>query len=115
FADHKRTSGRRGPAFRNGITVDPVTGRVVSNTPTPTTGWQAFPGDFGDGLDGPAGWDNTGFTYTPEAIKEYIANNTKVTSDAWERRVNSEIDMQERQSAAYVMANLEGERWSGNL
>ena len=115
FSDHKRTSARRGPAFRNGITLDPVTGRVTSNTPTPTTGWQAFPGDFGNGLDGPAGWDNTGFTYTPEAIKDYIAGNTKVTSDAFERRVSSEIDMQERQSAAYLMANLERDRWSGNV
>jgi len=114
FADHKRTSGRRGPAFRNGITVDPNTGKVTSNTPTPLTGWQPYPGDFGNGLDG-GNWDNTGFTYTRDQTIGYIADNTKETSAAWERRVSSEIDMQERQSAAYVMANLEAERWSGNL
>lgn len=114
FADHERTSGRRGPAFRSGIAVDPVTGKVTSNSPTPTTGWQPYPGDFGAGLGG-SGWDNSGFTYTRDATIEYIANNTKVTSPEWERRVSSEIDMKERQSAAYVMANLEGERWSGNV
>ncbi|WP_020656246.1 TonB-dependent receptor [Massilia niastensis] len=114
FADHARTSGRRGPAFRNGISVDPVTGKVTSPTPTPTTGWQPYPGDFGSGLGG-SGWDNTGFTYTRDATKDYIASNTKVTSPEWERRVNSEIDMKERQSAAYLMANLEGDRWSGNV
>ncbi len=111
FADHERTSGRRGPAFRSGIAVDAVTGKVTSNTPTPTTGWAPYPGDFGSGLDG-GWWDNSGFTYTRDATKEYIAANTKVTSPEWERRVNSEIDMRERQSAAYVMANLEGQQWS---
>lgn len=114
FSDHERTSARRGPSFRNGITVDPVTGKVTSNTPTPTTGWQPYPGDFGSGLGG-SGWDNSGFTYTRDATLEYIANNTKVTSPEWERRVSTEIDMKERQSAAYVMANLEGERWSGDV
>ncbi|MGG7603476.1 TonB-dependent receptor [Massilia sp. BKSP1R2A-1] len=114
FADHERTSGRRGPAFRNGITVDATTGKVTSNTPTPTTGWVGYPGDFGSGLGG-GWWDNTGFTYTRDATKEYIAANTKVTTPEWERRVNTEIDMRERQSAAYLMANLEGERWAGNV
>ena len=114
FANHKRDSRRWGPAFRSGITLDPVTGRVISNTPTPTTGWVAYPGDFGDGLGG-GFWDNTGFTYTPEATKAYIADNTKATSEAFERRVSTEIDMRERQSSAYLMANLEADRWSGNV
>jgi iron complex outermembrane receptor protein len=114
FADHARTSARRGPAFRSGISVDATTGKVTSNTPTPTTGWQPYPGDFGADLGG-GNWDNTGFTYTRDATKEYIASNTKVTSDEWERRVNSEIDIKERQSAAYLMTNLESGPWSGNL
>jgi iron complex outermembrane receptor protein len=116
FADHKRDSARRGPAFRDSLltTSGPVLGALVGNPATPTTGWQPYPGDFGDGLGG-GGWDNTGFTYTPEGTKDYINGVTKETSDAWERRVSSEIDMRERQSAAYAMANLEGERWSGNV
>lgn len=113
FADHKRTSGRRGPAFREGL-IDGASGNLIGNPVTPAGGWQPYPGDFGAGLDG-NGWDNTGFTYTRDATRDYIAGATKETSDAWERRVNTEIDMQERQSAAYVMANLEAERWSADL
>ncbi|CAN7455295.1 TonB-dependent receptor [Massilia sp. LjRoot122] len=114
FADHERTSARRGPAFRSGISVDPATGKVVSNTPTPTSGWQPYPGDFGADLGG-GFWDNTGFTYTRQATKDYIAANTKVTSAEWERRVNSELNIKERQTAAYLMANLENGPWSGNV
>jgi iron complex outermembrane receptor protein len=114
FANHKRDSRRWGPAFRSGITLDAATGRVTSATPTPTSGWVGYPGDFGDGLGG-GFWDNTGFSYTPDATRAYIAENTKTTSAAWERRVSSEIDMRERQSAAYLMANLEHDKWSGNI
>ena len=114
FADHERKTGRWGPAFRGPITLDPATGRVTTPTPTPTTGWGTYPGDFGNGLDG-GFWDNTGFFYTPETLKAYMAENTKETSAAWERRVNSEIDMRERQASTYLMAYLEGERWSGNV
>ncbi|QNA88746.1 TonB-dependent receptor [Massilia sp. Dwa41.01b] len=114
FADHKRTSGRWGPAFRQPITINAATGRVTTPTPTPMTGWVPYPGDFGAGLDG-NGWDNTGFSYTPEATRAYISENIKETSSAWERRVSSEIDMRERQASAYLMANLEFDRWSGNV
>jgi iron complex outermembrane receptor protein len=72
------------------------------------------PSDFGSGLGGPAGWDNTSWTMSPETMKAYFAANTKATTGQWERRISSELDMRERQTAAYVMANLEGERWSGN-
>ncbi|MBD8531155.1 MULTISPECIES: TonB-dependent receptor [unclassified Massilia] len=115
-ADHKRFSGRFGPAFRTPLTYsfNPTTGAIVQPTPTPTEGWQPYPSDFGDGLDG-GYWDNTGFTYSPEALKAYIAANTKPTTAAFERRVSSEIDMRERQSSAYIMANLEHDRWSGNV
>lgn len=112
-ADHERTSARRGPAFRANL-IDATSGALIGNPTTPTGGWQPYPGDFGAGLDG-AGWDNTGFTYTRDATREYIAGATKVTSPEWERRVNTEIDMRERQSAAYLMANLERGRWSGNV
>ncbi|MFC4931142.1 TonB-dependent receptor [Massilia sp. GCM10023247] len=115
-ADHKRFSGRFGPAFRTPLsyTYDATTGKLIQSTPTPTEGWQPYPGDFGNGLGG-GYWDNTGFTYTSQALKDYITANTKETSAAWERRVSSEIDMRERQSSGYLMANLEGDRWSGNV
>jgi iron complex outermembrane receptor protein len=104
FADHHRDSARRYPAYH--------TNTIGAAVPTSTVPW---PSDFGSGLNGPAGWDNTGYTFTPESLKAYFAANTKATSDEYERRIASELHMRERQSAAYLKANLEGERWSGNL
>jgi iron complex outermembrane receptor protein len=66
-------------------------------------------------LDGPAGWDNTGYTFDPAVLMAYFANATKTTSDEYERRIASELHLRERQSSGYVMANLEGEHWSGNV
>jgi len=104
FADHHRDSARRSPAYRSAD--------IAANAPASTVPW---PSDFGRYLDGPAGWDNSGYTFAPEVLKAYFNANTKVTTDDFERRVASEIHMRERQGAAYLMANLEGERWSGNL
>lgn len=102
YADHRRNSARNGPAFKSAI------------APAQLDGVLAYPSDFGQGLGG-GNWDRTGFTYSPEAMKAYIASLLKVTTPAFERRVVSEIDMRERQSAAYLMANLEGEHWTGNV
>jgi iron complex outermembrane receptor protein len=104
FADHRRDSARRYPAYR----VRTI-GQAV---PTNTVPW---PSNFGNDLDGPAGWDNTGYTFTPEALKAYFEANTKPTSAEYERRIASELHMRERQSAVYLKANLEGDRWSGNV
>ena len=103
FADHKRQSARWNPAFKNATTADPG---AVGAVP--------YPGNFGSDLGG-GNWDNTGFSFTPEALMAYMAANTKATSPEWERRVSTEIDMRERQSSAYLQQNLEGEGWSGNL
>jgi len=103
FADHKRKSGRWNPAFKGASVAEPSGSGIVP-----------YPGDFGNDLGG-GNWDNTGFSFTPEALQAYMAANTKTTSPEWERRVATEIDMRERQTSAYLMGNLEGERWSGNL
>lgn len=105
FSQHDRELVRRWPQLRYAA--------LAPNAPT--TGFKPWPSDFGDGLDGPTGWDNVSWTMSPEALKAYFAANRTVTSDDWERRAGLEIDMRERQSAAYVMGNLEGERWSGNV
>lgn len=102
-ADHDRTSGRFGPAFKSATLA--IQGQ---------NGVMPYPDDFGDGLGG-GNWDNTGFTYSPEVVKAYFDAETKTTSPEFERRVNSEIDMRERQSSGYVMANLEWEKLSGNV
>jgi iron complex outermembrane receptor protein len=105
YSDHRRDSARRYPAFR--APLDTSNLAVSSFIP--------YPSDFGSGLNGPAGWDNTSWTMSPETMKAYFEANTKATTDQWERRISSELNMRERQTAAYVMANLEGERWSGNV
>lgn len=106
-ADHRRESARRFPQLR--------TGNLSANEPTGAFNFQPIPSDFGAGLDGPAGWDNTSWTLTPEALKAYFAANYKPTNAQWERRTSTELDMRERQSSAYFQANLEADRWSGNI
>ncbi|HEX9171682.1 MAG TPA: TonB-dependent receptor [Telluria sp.] len=104
YSDHRRDSQRAYRAFKAPINLNDG-----------PSNWTAWPSDFGDGLGGPAGWDNTGYTFTPDALKAYFVANTWDTSADWERRTASELHMRERQAAAYVMANLQGESWSGNL
>lgn len=104
YSDHRRDSARRFPKYRSPD--------LSANLPT---SYMPYPSDFGDGLDGPAGWDNTSWTLTPQALQAYFAANTKPTSADFERLVSSEVNMRERQSAAYVMGNIEAGKWSGNV
>jgi len=103
FADHSRELKRWAPAFRSSTVAA-----------SPTDGVIPYPSDFGAGLGG-SGWDNTGFTLDRETLKKYIADQLKATTPEFERRVAGEIDMREKQTAFYVMQNLEAERWSGNV
>ncbi|HWJ96111.1 MAG TPA: TonB-dependent receptor, partial [Telluria sp.] len=106
FSDHRRDSARRYPAYHSPVSVS-------LNNAVPT--YNPWPSDFGKDLGGPAGWDNSGFTWTPDALKAYFQANTKATTPEYERRIASELHMRERQTAAYLMANLEGDKWSGNV
>jgi iron complex outermembrane receptor protein len=104
FADHHRDSARRYPAYR--------TSNLNDGAPTTTIPW---PSDFGADLNGPSGWDNTGYTFSPEVLKAYFARNTKETSDEFERRIASELHVRERQTSIYAQANYEHDKWSGNV
>jgi iron complex outermembrane recepter protein len=103
FADHERIATRNGPMRRGSALPTP-----------PGTGYQNYPSDFGSGLGG-GGWDNGGFYLNPETLRAFIATQLKPTSEAFERRVLNEIDMRERQTSAYLMQNLDGDKWSGNI
>ncbi len=103
FADHDRDLTRWAPTRRNAALPTP-----------PGTGYATYPSDFGNGLNG-NNWDNTGFYLTPEALRAFIASQFKPTTAEYERRVAGEIDMRERQTATYLMQNLEGDKWSGNV
>ncbi|MBL8514535.1 MAG: TonB-dependent receptor [Betaproteobacteria bacterium] len=102
-ADHDRDLIRWAPSRRSPTLPTP-----------PGTGYVNYPSDFGSGLGGGA-WDNTGFYLTPEALRAFIATQFKPTSAEFERRVAGEIDMRERQTAAYAMQNFDNGPWSGNL
>ena len=103
FADHTRLLKRWAPTFRTSAAPD------ISSF-----GYVNYPGDFGNQLGG-NNWDRTGFYLTPESLKAYFAAQTKPTNAEFERRVAGEIDVREKQTAAYLMQNLEGDRWSGNV
>jgi iron complex outermembrane receptor protein len=104
FADHDRDLLRWAPSRRSPTLPTP-----------PGTGYVNYPGNFGDGLNGPAGWDNTGFFLTPETLRAFIASQFKPTSAEFERRVAGEIDMRERQTAAFAMQSFDEGAWSGNF
>jgi iron complex outermembrane receptor protein len=104
YSDHRRQSARHFPKYRSPD--------LAANMPAE---WRTYPSNFGDGLDGPAGWDNHSWTLTPQGLQAYFTANTKPTSAEYERLVSSEVDMRERQSAAYVMGNIESGKWSGNV
>jgi iron complex outermembrane receptor protein len=56
YADHRPESARRFPQLRSS--------NLAVNAPAGPGTWVAYPSDFGAGLDGPAGWDNTSWTMT---------------------------------------------------
>ena len=75
-----------------------------------------YPGDFGSALGGSGNWDRSGFYFPASVIDSYYATQrSKETTPEWERFVSSEIELQEKQSAVYLMQNLEGSKWSGNI
>lgn len=100
YADHRRRNERTSPAFRA-----PALGAGPA-------GHVPYPADFGQDLDGT--FDNTGFYFTPQALKDYIAASIRPTTPEFERRVVNEIDMRERQTAIYIMQSFERGTWSGN-
>ncbi len=74
-----------------------------------------YPSDFGDGLG--SGFDNTGFYYSRDFLRQYFADKYKATTPEFERLVASEIEMREQQSSLYVQQNLETAdgKLSGNI
>jgi iron complex outermembrane recepter protein len=74
----------------------------------------AFPGDFGNGLGGNI--DRSGDFYFPRpVVVEYLAGQIRPTTPEFERRVVTEIEMEERQTATYGMFSFESGKLSGNV
>jgi iron complex outermembrane receptor protein len=74
---------------------------------SPSAGTIPFPSDFGKFLNTPAGSDIDSITYTPEALKAYIATRFKYTGTEFDRRVAGEIEAVETQKAVFAMQDFE--------
>jgi iron complex outermembrane recepter protein len=103
-ADHRRQYGLSTVALKSAF--------VAANAPDPALA-VPYPGDFGQYLGG--NFDNTGFYFSRDTLTSLFGDLAKQTNSQWERRISGSIDLREIQSAAYLMQNLDGEKWSGNV
>lgn len=103
-ADHRRQYGLSTVALKSAF--------VAANAPDPALA-VPYPGDFGQYLGG--NFDNSGFYFSKETLTSLFGDLAKQTNQQWERRIANSIDLREVQSAAYLMQNLDGEKWSGNV
>jgi iron complex outermembrane recepter protein len=102
-ADHRRDLRRQVAQLATAAVVGPDANTAVG-----------FPGDFGNGLGG--GIDRSGDFYFPrDVVVSYLDGQIRPTSPEWERRVQTEIEMKERQTALYGMQSFEHKAWSGNI
>jgi len=103
-ADHRRQYGLSTVALKSAF--------VAANAPDPALA-VPYPGDFGKYLGGNI--DNSGFYFSRETLTNLFGDLVKPTNAQWERRIANSIDLREVQSAVYLMQNLDGEKWSGNV
>jgi iron complex outermembrane receptor protein len=102
FAEHKRESTwtAQGPgagAFDN----------------LPAWNGTTYPGNFGGGLGG-GNFPHTPWQLDPAALEAWgdkYSNRDPVSREYWP----GEFSMREKNTAVYLMANLEGSSWSGNV
>ena len=95
FADHRRDLRRQVSQL--------ATAAVQGPDPTLAT---AFPSGFGSGLGG--GIDRSGdFFFPRQVVVDYLQGQIRPTTPEFERRVVTEIELKERQSALYAMQSFE--------
>jgi len=103
YADHQRDLRRQ---------VAALAARTVAG-PNPALAIP-FPSDFGSSLGG--GVDRSGDFYFPRAVVvDYLNGQIRPTSPEFERRVQTEIEMTEKQSALYAMQSIESGNLRGNF
>ena len=80
----------------------------------PAWSGQQYPSDFGSNLGG--GLPSNFFRYDGAAIAAWAANPAaRNTSYPARHRWSDEFQLEERTKAVYGMANLTGDKWSGNV
>ena len=103
FADHRRDLRRQVAALASRNVLGPNPALAVP-----------FPGGFGSGLGG--GIDRSGDFYFPrDVVVQYLADQIRPTTPEFERRVQTEIELRERQSALYAMQTAELGPVTGNF
>ncbi|HEY5798813.1 MAG TPA: TonB-dependent receptor [Burkholderiaceae bacterium] len=102
-SDHKRFLERTAPALTQSTLAQPPAGGIA-----------LYPSDFGDNLNG-GSFENTGFFLTPDALQAFIKTRYTWTTPEFDRRVAGEIDVREKQMAAYFMQSFEADSLSGNF
>ncbi|HEY9064783.1 MAG TPA: TonB-dependent receptor [Burkholderiaceae bacterium] len=126
FNDHKRSSAGvigQSPACKdaNGNTVAfewsqqywcPAGTTSPADPANFPSGYQNYPGNFGSGLGG--NFPRNVWYYTPEQLAAYN-RLTNRASDGTREDWASEFALKERNVAAYVQGNLEGQGWRGNV
>ena len=105
FADHRRNLFRTAPGFAATAVAAPDPSQAAY-----------YPSDFGNGL-GKLSPDYTSFYFPRSVLDPFLQGQYRATTPEFERRVAGEIELRERQTAAYVMQSLDGDngRWSGNV
>jgi iron complex outermembrane receptor protein len=93
----------------------PIDGGCLSTcwSTLPTWNGQTYPGNFGNGLNPPAGFLTNVWQLDPAAVSAYAAANVSHGPDRhyWP----GEMNVQEKDSAGYGMVNFAGDRWRGNV
>lgn len=72
-----------------------------------------YPGDFGDGIGGT--FPSNSWYYTQDALADAINGNSTLRNDGARKNWASEFKVQEKTTAAYLQANLEGNDWDANF
>jgi iron complex outermembrane receptor protein len=111
LADHKREAY----GHNYGCAVDPEAaclGNPGVTLPLPQWAGEKSPANYGKGLGGGAGFLSQFWTLDPAAVERW--QNSYINADQGPNyQGNFTID--EKVNAAYVMANLAGEGWRGNV
>ncbi|MFO1336821.1 MAG: TonB-dependent receptor [Burkholderiaceae bacterium] len=71
---------------------------------------EQYPGDFGKGLGGGAGFLSHVWHLSPQAVQDFVLAHSAKTTPYWP----GELAVNEQVGAAYGMANLQGAGWRAN-
>lgn len=72
-----------------------------------------YPGNFGNAMGG--SFPKNIWYFTQDALHDAVVNNSTVRKDGARHNYGSEFNINEKNAAAYIQANLEGERWNANF